>query len=210
MGGEKETVARVVSSLSQSSPLPLPYAGCTNSTSRTQIHFFWSLVSIFLLSAISCYFQGTSSSPEAVFAGQNTYCCLVWKSKDYFFCSVGKTTGTNRLKEAEQTLMQVCWQKDVCSYLCRVFRWWSWYRHLERLLWLPWRWLQEDLLISLGSFNLWELQMSCDANTSFLWGIPQLINLGQESESELQQRRLLLTPAYICGCKQHASQQGGA
>lgn len=53
--------------------------------------------------------RGTSSCPKAVSARQNTSCCLVWISKGVFR-SVGKNTDRNGLKQAEETLMQVCWQ----------------------------------------------------------------------------------------------------
>jgi len=37
--------------------------------------------------------------------------------------SVDKTTDTNALKQAEQTLLQVCWQNHVCSLLRRGLLW---------------------------------------------------------------------------------------
>lgn len=86
-----------------------------------------------------------------------------------------------------------------------------WWWHLEKLLCFPRRCVLEDLF----QWYLW-VPSPCIKHCKGAVvpappsprEFPSCLKLGQESESELQQRRLLLAPALLQSCKQCASQQG--
>lgn len=86
-GGEKETVAGVGNSVLQP---------CTLATCRRYNWYWWDM-NLFWIEPGECL---------------AIICDLL-----FLFLLFGKITATNGLKQAEQTLMQTGWQKDVCSLL---------------------------------------------------------------------------------------------